>query len=130
MSKCLTVLIVTSDALTRSMCENGLAIAGYDVITATSGASAIEQLEARKVDVLVTDAELRGAVDGLSVARTARDRNPKVEVIYTAAFPQRIPESHKVPRAPCIRAPYSPYQVSGVIGALRQRPPIELLQAA
>ena len=130
MSKSLTVLILTPDGLTRRMCENGLAISGYNVITAPSGAAAIQQLEAGKVDVLVTDAELRGEVDGLSVARIARARNPKVEVIYTAAYPQRIPDADKVPRAPCIRAPYSPYQISGVIVALKQRQPTELLQAA
>ena len=129
MSKILAVLIVTADALTRRMCENGLAISGYNVTTAASGAAAIEQL-ARKVDVLVTDAELGGEVDGFSVARMARDRNPGVEVIYTAALPHRIPEANKVPRAPCLRAPYSPYQVSGLIGALKQRQSTEFLQAA
>ena len=130
MSSSLTVLILTSDSLTRRSCENGLGIAGYNVVAARTGAEAVEQLETRKIDVLVTDAELGGEVSGLTVAKCARARHPKIDVIYTAASPHRISDGQKVERAPCIRAPYGPFQVSGVILALRQRPGLDLLQAA
>ena len=85
MGRSLNVLILTADDPTRRMCENGLAIAGHKVVTAASGTHAIAHLDARKFDVLVTDAELGGEIGGLSVARLARARNPKIDVIYTAA---------------------------------------------
>ena len=122
MGRPLTVLILSADSLTRRSCENALGIAGYNVITARTGFDALGQIERIKIDVLVTDAELGGEVDGLSVAKSARDHNAKVEVIYTAAAPHRIPDARRVPGAPCIRAPFGPYQVSGVIVALKQRP--------
>ena len=130
MGRSLNVLILTADDLTRRVCENGLAISGYNVVTAATGTQAVAHLDARKFDVLVTDAELGGDIGGLSVARLARARNPKIDVIYTAASPHRVADAHKVERAPCIRAPYSAYQVSGVIVAMRQRPGLDLPQAA
>jgi CheY-like chemotaxis protein len=122
MSKQLVVLLVAGDGLTQLLTASGLGIYGYDVVTARDGASAVEQLrERRRIDVVVTDAELQGGVDGLAVARTAREINPKVDVIYTARFPHKVPEKSKVRGAPCVRAPYHPHQIASVISALKHR---------
>ena len=122
MSKQLVVLLVAADGLTQLITTNGLAIYGYDVLTARDGASAVEQLRThRRIDVVVTDAELGGEVSGLSVARIAREVSPKIEVIYTARFPQKLVEKDKVRGAPCIRAPYHPHQIASVISALKHR---------
>jgi CheY-like chemotaxis protein len=92
------------------------------VLTASTGAAAVEALQThRRIDVLVTDAELGGEVDGLKLARLARDINPKIEVIYTARFPQKLSEQMKVRGAPSIRAPYHPHQIASVIAALKHR---------
>ena len=61
----------------------------------------------------------------MALAVAARARHPKVEVIYTSSAPHRIPDARRVPRAPSIRAPYGPFQVSGVIHALKHRPAME-----
>ena len=122
MSKQLVVLLVAGDGLTQLLTTSGLAIYGFEVLTARDGATAIEQLKTqRRIDVVVTDAELGGAVDGLAVARIARELSPKIEVIYTARFPQKLPEKEKVRGAPCIRAPYHPHQIASVIAALKHR---------
>ena len=122
MSKQLVVLHVARDGLTQVLTTSGLAIHGYDVLTASTGAAAVELLQThRRIDVLVTDAELGGEVDGLKLARVARDLNPKIEVIYTARFPQKLSEQMKVRGAPSIRAPYHPHQIASVIAALKHR---------
>ncbi|HZB37328.1 MAG TPA: response regulator [Beijerinckiaceae bacterium] len=123
MARALVVLLVAGEGLMPKITADGLAVYGYDVLTATDGAGAVEQVRSlRRLDVLVIDAELGGSVDGLSAARLAREFNPKLDVIYTARVPHLIPERAKVRGAPCIRAPYHPYQIAAVISALKHRP--------
>jgi CheY-like chemotaxis protein len=123
MARALVVLLVAGEGLMPAVTADGLRIYGYDVLTAGDGASAVEQVRAlRRLDVLVVDAELGGEVDGLSAARLARELNSKLEVIYTARVPHLIPERAKVPGAPCVRAPYHPFQIASVISALKHRP--------
>jgi CheY-like chemotaxis protein len=118
----LTVLLVASDGLTRQITANGLAMYGYETILARDTAEALELLQsARKIDVLVVDADLGGKVDGLGIAKTARLANPRVDVIYTSRQPFRIPDAGKVKGAPCIRTPYQPQQIVGMISELRTR---------
>ena len=109
--------------MTRLLTANGLAMYGYTVLTARNGAEAVELLQAnRRIDVLVTDADLGGDPDGLAIARFARGLHPKVDVIYTGRQPSRIPEALKVKGAPSIRTPYHPQQIVGIISEFRQRP--------
>jgi CheY-like chemotaxis protein len=125
-SRQLTVLLVASDGLTRQITANGLAMYGYEALVARTGEEALGLLQsARRVDVLVVDADLGGDVTGLQVATTARAANPRVDVIYTSRQPFRIPDAAKVKGAPCIRSPYQPQQIVGMISELRHRVPSE-----
>jgi CheY-like chemotaxis protein len=125
-SRQLTVLLVASDGLTRQITANGLAMYGYEALVARTGEEALGLLQsARRVDVVVVDADLGGEVTGLQVATTARAANPRVDVIYTSRQPFRIPDAAKVKGAPCIRSPYQPQQIVGMISELRHRVPSE-----
>ncbi|HEY0353239.1 MAG TPA: response regulator [Enterovirga sp.] len=126
MSRQLTVLLVASDGLTRQITANGLAMYGYEALVARTGEEALGLLQnARRVDVVVVDADLGGEVTGLQVATTARAANPRVDVIYTSRQPFRIPDAAKVKGAPCIRSPYQPQQIVGMISELRHRIPTD-----
>ena len=123
MARALVVLLVTGTGLVPAITADGLRIYGYEVLVAPDGAEALEQVRTqRRIDVLVVDAELGGEVDGLAAARLARALNPKVDVVYTARVPHLLPEKAKVSGAPCVRAPYHPYQIASVISALKHRP--------
>lgn len=122
MGRQLTVLLVASDGLTRQITANGLNMYGYDPILARDGAEAMAVLGGeRRVDILVVDADIGGDVSGLAVARSARQINPRTDVIYTSRAPYRIPEAAKVKGAPSIRTPYQPQQIVGMISELRHR---------
>ena len=122
MGRQLTVLLVASDGLTRQITANGLNMYGYDPILAKDGSEALAALNGeRRIDILVVDADIMGDVTGLSVAKTARLINPRVDVIYTSRMPYRIPDSAKVKGAPSIRTPYQPQQIVGMISELRHR---------
>jgi DNA-binding NtrC family response regulator len=78
----------------------GLAMYGYDVLTADGGEQASATLRDNKyISVLVTDADLDGDIDGVAIARLTHKMNPKIDVIYTARAPHRIPGAVKV--SPC-----------------------------
>ena len=117
------VLVVAADALTRQLTKNGLETYGHEVVTARDGGEAIALLESeRRIGIVVTDVELGGDVDGLSVAETARQIDPNMLVIYTSRFPHLIPAKRKVSKAPTVRSPFHPQQILGVISQLRQTP--------
>lgn len=122
MGRQLTVLLVAGDGFTRQITASGLAMYGYEPLLARDGAEALATLNAeRRVDILVVDADIGGEVTGLAVAKAARLINPRIDVIYTARAPYRIPESAKVKGAPSIRNPYQPQQIVGMISELRHR---------
>lgn len=124
MNKIPTVLLVAGDGLTRLLTTSGLAMYGYEVRAADSGADALEIISAAsgpdRIGVLVIDLDLPGDPDGLAAARLARAQNPKLMVIYTSRMPQRIPEKQKVPGAPILRTPYCAQQIAGIIRELQQ----------
>jgi CheY-like chemotaxis protein len=117
------VLLVARDGLLRRVTAAGLETYSYEVLVADDGEKAAEILRLRRhVTVLVTDADLGGPIDGLAVARLARDLNPKIDVIYTSRTPHRILLDAIVGNAPMLRDPYHSHQLVGVLSNLRQRP--------
>ncbi|NEU12865.1 response regulator [Methylobacterium sp. BTF04] len=115
------VLLLAGDELTRSITTSCLEMSGYDVVSART-AGEIETLlldqSDRRVDVLVTDADVRDTVDGLSLATVARCLDPEVGVVYTARAPRTIPDGEKVAGAPCLRTPYHAHQLVSLIAGL------------
>lgn len=117
------VLVVAGDALTRQLTMNGLQMYGHEVVTARDGREAINLLNSDpRIGVVVTDVELGGEPDGLTVAEAARGIDPRMLVIYTSRFPHTIPAKRKVSSAPTLRTPFHPQQIVGLISQLRQGP--------
>ena len=76
MARQINVLLVADDGLTRTIAADGLAMYGYGVVTARDGEDAVEQLKLnRRIDVLVTDADMGGERDGLAFYESARPAN-------------------------------------------------------
>ncbi|KAB1074067.1 response regulator [Methylobacterium planeticum] len=117
------VLLLSGDELTRLLTTSGLEGYGYEVRSARTAAEAeaiLRDEEAlRHIHVLVTDADVRDASDGLALASLARRLRPSIHVIYTARQPHRISAAHKVAGAPCLRTPYHPHQLAGIISGLQ-----------
>jgi CheY-like chemotaxis protein len=79
------VLVVEDEWFLRDCIAAHLRAARWHVIEARSGEAAIELLkERRHVDVLFTDIQLGGAVDGWDVGVTFRKVLPEIPVIYTS----------------------------------------------
>jgi DNA-binding response OmpR family regulator len=113
------VLIVPSDPLTGLLTESGLTAYGYDVLMARDAEEAMAVLQAnRRVKVLVIDADV---VSRLNFAKVARSLRPDLQVVYTSRLPNKLSDQDKVSGAPCLRAPYHPHQLVGVIAGLLGR---------
>jgi CheY-like chemotaxis protein len=121
MNRSTLVLILPDDPLTGLLILSSLPGYGYDALVAGSAPEALALLEAnRRIGVLVVNADLPEG-RGLALAKAARALNPKLAVIYTSRLPQRVPEREKVTGAPCLRIPYHPHQLVGLIGQLTGR---------
>ena len=117
------VLVVAGDALTRQLTMNGLQMYGHEVVTARDGNEALALLNGElRIGIVVTDVDLGGEPDGLTVAQAARGVDSRMLVIYTSRFPHTIPAKRKVSAAPTLRTPFHPQQIIGLISQLRQAP--------
>jgi CheY-like chemotaxis protein len=91
------VLIVDDEMDFRDTVERLLGRLGYICLAASSGAEALQIIEAAAPDVVVTDLHMPG-VDGLAVARCARAHCPPIPVVLMTAYPAtRVtqPQSHE-----------------------------------
>jgi DNA-binding LytR/AlgR family response regulator len=116
------VLLVPRDRLTGILTSNGLIGYGYDVLMAAGIEDAFDLLRTTpRISVLVINVEIENASEGLALAKAARRDDPKIKVVYTCGTPNRLPEREKVSDAPCLRTPYHPHQLVGVIRQISNR---------
>jgi len=67
-----TVLIVDDEEYIRSMAAHVLEEEGFEVLQAASTAEALKAASDGKVDVVLTDLNMPGAIDGLQLAAIIR----------------------------------------------------------
>jgi CheY-like chemotaxis protein len=78
------VLVVEDELIIRNMVREELADAGYTVIEVGTADDAIAVLEARQdIQLVFTDIDMPGSMDGLKLAAAVRDRWPPVHIIVT-----------------------------------------------
>ncbi|MES2609147.1 MAG: ATP-binding protein [Pseudomonadota bacterium] len=84
-----TILVVEDENTIRTLTVEVLKDAGYLVVEAHDGASALRTLEAmRRVDLLITDVGLPGGLNGRQVADAARQDRPHLKVLFITGFAQ------------------------------------------
>jgi DNA-binding NtrC family response regulator len=80
----LKILVVDDDAVTRSLLTKRLTKESYDVETAEDGAKALDLIDQRSYDVILTDL-MMPQVDGIGVLEAAKKISIKTEVILITA---------------------------------------------
>jgi len=82
-----TVLVVDDEMIVRMLMVELLEEAGYNVIEAEDGPSALRALQQeRRIDVLVTDVGLPGGMNGRQVADAARETRPALGVLFVTGY--------------------------------------------
>ena len=90
----LPLIMVVDDSLTvRKITSRMLTRAGYQVVTATDGIDALEQLEELTPEVMLLDIEMP-RMDGFALARELR-RNPKTQNMPIIMITSRTADKHR-----------------------------------
>ena len=85
----LTVLIVDDSAMMRAMIKRVAHLTDIpiaQVLEAGNGVEALQQLESHAVDVLFTDIELPGGMNGTELADKATQLYPGIKVLFTTGY--------------------------------------------
>jgi len=76
----MTLMLVDDEERFLSTTQKLLSRKGYDVLTATSGAEALENLRTHKIHVVILDVKMPG-MDGIETLKAIKRTYPLVEVI-------------------------------------------------
>ncbi len=109
------ILVVEDDLLVREMAVEALRDAGFEVMEAPDGGSALELCGAARLDALLTDIRLPGPISGWDVAEKCRESDPTLPVIYATAISNVPPRP--VPGSRWCNKPYTPDQVVACVRA-------------
>ncbi|HUV97855.1 MAG TPA: ATP-binding protein, partial [Acidobacteriaceae bacterium] len=83
-----TVLVVDDEVDLLEVAVAYLADMGLTAFKAIDGASALGTLAERsEIDLMVTDIVMPGGINGVELARRARDLRPNLKIIYSSGFP-------------------------------------------
>jgi CheY-like chemotaxis protein len=98
------VLVVEDHALVRQFLTMVIGNAGFRVTTADNGDSALTLLEqGLEADMLLSDIRMPGSIDGLQLARWARQRRPQMAILLQTGFSEGPVEEFRV-----LQKPYPP----------------------
>ncbi|MBK4733437.1 PAS domain S-box protein [Noviherbaspirillum pedocola] len=87
------ILLVEDDDAVRRHVERSLTSLGYRVESASNADQALELLMLEKrYDLLLTDLVMPGRLDGVGLARAARQLDPGLRVLYTTGYADRRAE--------------------------------------
>jgi CheY-like chemotaxis protein len=110
------VLVVEDEELISEMIGEALADSGFQVRTAADASEALEQLaDGFEPDVLFTDINLPGDMDGSLLAFAARRLRPNLPVVYASAAWDALNNIRTVPGSVFVPKPYSPRKICSLL---------------
>jgi CheY-like chemotaxis protein len=111
----LRVLLVEDEFLISEWVSESLVEQGFTVRAVSSAAEALRALKSAAVDVLFTDINLPGGVDGLALAHRAREMFPDLPVVYASGRVNVLDNELQVPGAVFVAKPYAPEMVGRIL---------------
>lgn len=113
------ILLVEDESLIAEIIAEALTEEGYAVHAVASGPEAIAHLDAgEQVDLLFTDINLPGGMDGADLAERARCLRPGLPVIYASGRWGLLDALRSVPHSAVLQKPYSPARACSAVAAL------------
>jgi DNA-binding response OmpR family regulator len=114
------ILVIDSDAARRGLIEHILAGEGFAITTVAEGLAGLRALMRQRFSLLIAAADLPGTLDGATLARQARARQPGLKTLLTGdhtIYP-RLPGAD---RDDFIPAPFHRRELIGCVFELLQR---------
>ena len=110
------VLVVEDEFLIGAMIEDALTAHGCEVRVVANAKDALEHLTCGSpCDVLFTDINLPGGVDGATLAQMARGLRPGLPVVYASGMVRTIEQLNAVDGAAFVPKPYDPDRVCALL---------------
>jgi CheY-like chemotaxis protein len=111
------ILVVEDEALVRLAAVSMLEDAGFRMIEAVNGDQALELLTADSdVQLLFTDVNMPGTINGLALARQVRARWPHIGIMVASA--KQVPQLEELPAGS--RFEQKPYSIDAVVRHARE----------
>lgn len=113
------VLVVDGERAYRDSINMILSREGYLVKTASHGGEALGLIQDSVPDVLVIDPLLRRGMDGLDVAESLRQTNPRLQTLLITAYPtpQLLSRVEALPATECLG---KPFRLQDLVAAVEQ----------
>jgi CheY-like chemotaxis protein len=111
MARLFTILVVDDDDAVRDVVVQMLSAKCFGVLAARSGYEALRILAERPVDVLFTDIVMPG-MDGVELAKEARQLRPGLKVLFGTGYAQRAVERGAIQSA---RVLYKPFRQAELV---------------
>ncbi len=116
------VLIVEDEFLIRMTLSETLVDDGFDVTEAESGDEALVLVGGPLgFDLLLTDVQLPGSLNGIALAAAARQQAPDLPVIFMTGRPDALADLQRPDFTVCISKPYLPSDVCAAARRLTGR---------
>ena len=116
------VLFVEDEFFIREWIAESLSEQGFAVDSVTNAADALSQITRAPIDVLLTDINLPGGMDGAALARRARELQPGLAVIYASARAASLKQEARVPGSVVLPKPYEPAVLGRLLAAAVRGP--------
>jgi CheY-like chemotaxis protein len=117
-----TVLVVEPDILVRMVIADYVRDCGYKVVEGVNADEALAVLGAgTKIDVILTEVQLSGSLDGFGLARQIREDHPEIDVILTSGVARAADKAGDLCDDGPLEKPYHPQDVVRRINLLRER---------
>ena len=114
-----SVLLVEDEPQISELAAEALAEQGFEVESVDNARDALQRLIAGSpIDILFTDVNLKGAMDGGTLARRARELRPGLPVMYTSGRPSAIQQLQPVEGSMFVPKPYNPFNVGPLLDYL------------
>jgi len=109
------VLVVEDEFFIAEWVAESLSDLGFAVDVVSNARDALQRLASAAVDVLFTDINLPGGMDGAALAKQARQLLPRLPVIYASARVPTLEPEARVRGGVFVRKPYEPEMVGRLI---------------
>ena len=117
-----TVLLVEDEVLISHLVAESLSEHGFIVHESATADDALSYLNSGgEVDVLFTDVNLPGSMNGAELAMKARQLRPDLPIVYASGRYQPTDIGALVPRSVFVSKPYDPDDVGTLLTRLTER---------
>jgi CheY-like chemotaxis protein len=113
------VLLVEDEFLLCDMLTEMLGEYGFEVYAVANAKDALRHLTCGSpCDILLTDINLQGNIDGTMLARLARELRPNLPVVYASGSYRQIDELDAVAGSIFVPKPYNPGKLCEMLSAM------------